>query len=94
MRGRHHFAEDILTASEFADVAAEFGTTGVDFLDGDPEKARRRAVEREDPAWLDWFVAKLARYEVTPAVQAPRRRRCTWRRNRRRSSTCSATGGW
>jgi hypothetical protein len=32
------------------------------FLDGDPASALWRAVEREDAGWLDWFVAKLARY--------------------------------
>lgn len=128
LRVDHFLEEDILTAPEFATVAAEFGSTGVVamatllaatkayaariegfdvaiadsqlpylpsllafghsreeiagflsevaevvdpvvvYLDGDPAKALRRAVEREDPAWLDWFVAKLARYEVTPAV--------------------------
>jgi hypothetical protein len=132
--GQHvdHFAEeDILSASEFAEVASEFRSTGVVamatflaatkayvarverfdvaiadsllpylpsllafghtqeeiatflrelaevvrpvdpilvFLDGDPARALRRAVEREEPGWLEWFVGKLGRYDVTPRV--------------------------
>jgi thymidylate kinase len=38
------------------------------YLDGDPASALRRAAEREGDGWLDWFVAKLARYRVSPPV--------------------------
>ena len=38
------------------------------YLDGDPRRALRRAVEREQPGWLDWFVGKLAGHRVTPTV--------------------------
>lgn len=39
------------------------------FLDGDPVTALSRAAAREDPGWLDWYVGKLARYQVTPPVR-------------------------
>lgn len=38
------------------------------YLDGDPRRALRRAVDREGPGWLDWYVGKLAGYSVTPTV--------------------------
>ena len=38
------------------------------FLDGDAGAALSRAVEREGPEWLDWYVGKLAAYEVNPPV--------------------------
>jgi thymidylate kinase len=38
------------------------------YVDGDPVAALARAAEREEPGWLDWFVGKLAGYQVTPAV--------------------------
>lgn len=41
------------------------------YLDGDPDRALARASEREGPQWLDWFVAKLARYRVSPPVHDP-----------------------
>lgn len=39
------------------------------FLDGDAAAALSRAAAREGPAWLDWYVSKLARYQVNPPVQ-------------------------
>lgn len=62
------FGHSRVEIAAFLRELAELVDPVVIFLDGDPEKALRRAVQREDPAWLDWFVAKLARYEVTPAV--------------------------
>ena len=38
------------------------------FLDEDAGAALSRAVEREGPEWLDWYVGKLAAYEVSPPV--------------------------
>jgi hypothetical protein len=38
------------------------------FLDGNAEAALSRAVRREGEQWLDWYVEKLARYEVSPPV--------------------------
>lgn len=38
------------------------------YLDGDPRVALRRAADREGAQWLDWFIGKLARYQVAPAV--------------------------
>lgn len=38
------------------------------FVDGDAAAALSRATRREGPHWLDWYVAKLARYRVTPPV--------------------------
>jgi thymidylate kinase len=38
------------------------------FLDGDAATALSRAAAREDPGWLDWYVSKLARYQVDPPV--------------------------
>lgn len=38
------------------------------FLDGDTGTALSRAGEREGPEWLDWYVSKLAAYEVIPPV--------------------------
>lgn len=39
------------------------------FLDGDPAVALSRAAARERPDWLEWYVAKLARYGVAPPVR-------------------------
>lgn len=39
------------------------------YLDDDPALAVARAVEREGPAWLDWLVAKLGQYPVSPVVR-------------------------
>ncbi|MGW4914229.1 hypothetical protein [Streptomyces sp. NPDC004270] len=38
------------------------------FLDGNAEAALSRAAQREGKEWLDWYVGKLARYEVSPPV--------------------------
>ncbi|MGW6057467.1 hypothetical protein [Streptomyces sp. NPDC055189] len=38
------------------------------FLDGNAGTALPRAATREGEGWLDWYVAKLSRYEVTPPV--------------------------
>ncbi|MGH3502726.1 MAG: hypothetical protein ACRDQA_17805 [Nocardioidaceae bacterium] len=38
------------------------------YLDDDPAAAVARAVERGGPAWLDWLIAKLGHYPVSPAV--------------------------
>ncbi|MFE2212978.1 hypothetical protein ACFW93_13580 [Streptomyces canus] len=38
------------------------------FLDGNAEAALSRAARREGAQWLDWYVEKLARYEVSPPV--------------------------
>ncbi|MEV1086034.1 hypothetical protein AB0I98_48850 [Streptomyces sp. NPDC050211] len=38
------------------------------FLDGNAESALSRAATREGEQWLDWYVAKLAGYEVSPPV--------------------------
>lgn len=38
------------------------------FLDGNAEAALSRAARREGAQWLDWYVGKLAGYEVSPRV--------------------------
>ena len=38
------------------------------FLDGDAGTALSRAGEREGAQWLDWYIGKLAAYEVSPPV--------------------------
>ncbi|MBO4257385.1 hypothetical protein [Streptomyces griseorubiginosus] len=38
------------------------------FLDGNTEAALSRAALRDGEQWLDWYVGKLARYEVSPPV--------------------------
>lgn len=38
------------------------------FLDGDASTALSRAAAREEPGWLDWYIGKLARYQVNPPV--------------------------
>ncbi|WP_327659863.1 MULTISPECIES: hypothetical protein [unclassified Streptomyces] len=38
------------------------------YLDGNAEAALSRAAQREGAQWLDWYVEKLARYEVSPPV--------------------------
>ncbi|WP_372348377.1 hypothetical protein [Streptomyces sp. KL116D] len=38
------------------------------FLDGDAESALFRAAARDGEQWLDWYVGKLARYQVSPPV--------------------------
>jgi thymidylate kinase len=38
------------------------------FLDGDAATALSRAAAREGPDWLDWYIGKLARYQVHPPV--------------------------
>lgn len=38
------------------------------FLDGNAESALSRAATREGEQWLDWYVGKLASYQVSPPV--------------------------
>ncbi|MGD6741259.1 hypothetical protein ACOKM3_05355 [Streptomyces sp. BH106] len=38
------------------------------YVDGNAEAALPRAARREGERWLDWYVGKLARYEVSPPV--------------------------
>ncbi|MGW4935162.1 hypothetical protein ACWEQH_19395 [Streptomyces sp. NPDC004166] len=38
------------------------------FLDGNAESALSRAAAREGERWLDWYVGKLASYQVSPPV--------------------------
>ena len=38
------------------------------FLDGNAGTALSRAGEREGAQWLDWYIGKLAAYEVSPPV--------------------------
>jgi thymidylate kinase len=38
------------------------------YLDGDPRIALKRAADRDGPGWLGWFIGKLVRYQVQPAV--------------------------
>ncbi|MEU0071520.1 hypothetical protein ABZ027_18520 [Streptomyces sp. NPDC006332] len=38
------------------------------FLDGSAEAALSRAARREGEGWLDWYVGKLAGYQVSPPV--------------------------
>ncbi|MGW1674106.1 hypothetical protein [Streptomyces sp. NPDC002324] len=38
------------------------------FLDGNAEFALSRAATREGEQWLDWYVGKLASYDVSPPV--------------------------
>lgn len=38
------------------------------FLDGNAEAALSRAERREGAQWLDWYIGKLAEYEVLPPV--------------------------
>jgi thymidylate kinase len=38
------------------------------YLDGDPFAALPRAAAREDPGWLGWYIAKMARYDPSPPV--------------------------
>lgn len=53
--------------ADLTPVLAPVGPVMV-FLDGDAATALPRAARREGPHWLDWYVAKLARYRVEPAV--------------------------
>jgi thymidylate kinase len=55
-------AIDLLVAGLTARIA---GTAVLAvFLDGDPDRALRRAIAREPDGWLDWFITKLARYRL------------------------------
>ncbi|MYV46665.1 hypothetical protein [Streptomyces sp. SID2888] len=38
------------------------------FLDGNAESALSRAATRDGEQWLDWYVGKLASYQVSPPV--------------------------
>jgi hypothetical protein len=38
------------------------------FRDGNPGSALSRAASRDGEQWLDWYVEKLARYQVSPPV--------------------------
>jgi thymidylate kinase len=38
------------------------------FLDGNAGIALSRAAAREGPAWLEWYIGKLVRYQVNPEV--------------------------
>ncbi|MGW1559154.1 hypothetical protein ACWCQ1_21920 [Streptomyces sp. NPDC002144] len=56
---------DFMTA--LTKILAPVGPVMV-FLDGNAESALSRAATREGPHWLDRYVKKLARYEVSPPV--------------------------
>ncbi|MFF1699410.1 hypothetical protein ACFVXC_38270 [Streptomyces sp. NPDC058257] len=53
--------------TDLTEVLAPVGPVMV-FLDGNAASALPRAANREGEQWLDWFVGKLSRYEVTPPV--------------------------
>ncbi|MGW5868573.1 hypothetical protein ACWFRJ_41225 [Streptomyces sp. NPDC055239] len=53
--------------TDLTEVLAPVGPV-VLFLDGDAASALPRAAQREGVHWLDWYVGKLSRYEVTPPV--------------------------
>ena len=38
------------------------------YLDGSAETGLSRAAERDGSQWLEWYIGKLARYEVSPRV--------------------------
>ena len=63
----HTEAEIDEFVDSLAGITAEVRTV-VLFLDGDPVAGLRRAAAREGSGWLDWYIGKLARYGVTPAV--------------------------
>ena len=53
--------------TDLTEVLAPVGPVML-FLDGNAGAALPRAARREGEQWLDWYVAKLSGYEVTPAV--------------------------
>ncbi|APX32790.1 hypothetical protein BH708_08720 [Brachybacterium sp. P6-10-X1] len=61
--------------SEMADFLEDLAArlAGADpvvlYIDDDPSQAIARAVDREGPAWKDWFLAKLGDYPVDPPVR-------------------------
>lgn len=61
--------EDTIDAfmTDLTEVLAPVGPVMV-FLDGNAETALSRAARREGAQWLDGYVGKLARYEVSPPV--------------------------
>lgn len=54
--------------ADLAQILAPVGPVLV-YLDGSAETGLARAASREGPQWLDWYIAKLARYEVSPRVR-------------------------
>lgn len=56
------FMDELARAVEPADVT-------VVYLHDDPDTALRRAIEREDDGWIDWYVGKLARQPGTRAMR-------------------------
>ncbi|WP_326778172.1 hypothetical protein [Streptomyces sp. NBC_01445] len=61
--------EDTIDAfmADLTEVLAPIGPVMV-FLDGNAETALSRATRREGAQWLEWYVGKLAAYEVSPPV--------------------------
>ncbi|RPK71427.1 hypothetical protein EES45_34660 [Streptomyces sp. ADI97-07] len=57
---------DAFTA-DLAEVLAPLDPVMV-FLDGNAASALSRAATREGEGWLDWYIGKLAHYEVSPPV--------------------------
>lgn len=53
--------------ADLADILAPLRPVMI-FLDGDPAAALSRATAREEPGWLEWYIGKLARYQVRPEV--------------------------
>lgn len=64
------------------------------YLDGDPSAALRRAVAREGPDWLGWFVDKLARYRVSPTVDSAETAAAYLVHERETSLALLRAGGW
>lgn len=65
--------------AEIAEVFAEIDAACVGIrlvqlhLDGSPARSVPRAVEREDPSWLDWMLTKVSRYAdvASPVTDLP-----------------------
>jgi thymidylate kinase len=53
--------------ADLADILAPLRPVVI-FLDGDAAAALSRASAREEPGWLEWYIDKLARYQVQPEV--------------------------
>jgi thymidylate kinase len=62
-------SEQAITAfmADLADILAPLRPVMI-FLDGDASAALSRAAAREEPGWLEWYIGKLARYQVQPEV--------------------------
>jgi hypothetical protein len=64
------------------------------YLDGSAETGLKRAAERDGPQWLEWYLGKLGRYNVSPRVTDLASAAVYLRRERAATLDAARRHGW